>query len=40
MHVSGAQDKMNAHPDLYNSLLRNDHDQELVEVIDKGRYIF
>ena len=37
MHVSGAQVKMDANPDLYNTFLRSDHDPEIVEIIEKGK---
>ena len=36
MHASGAQDKLNANPGLYEKLINADHDQRLVETIELG----
>ena len=38
MYVSGAEDKMKRNPDLYKQLLSAEHDADLTQTIELGKY--
>ncbi len=40
MHTSGAEARMAAEPNLYQSLLDKEHEPLVVEVIQKGTHTF